>query len=112
MEFEICDRELRKIFLDKRALVQAYGTQQADLILQRLAEIYAVDNFEMLKKLPGPRLHPLTNNRKGQYSVDLLFPYRLIIEPANDKQSKRPDGSIVWRKVTKVRILEIANTHE
>ena len=112
MEFEICDRELKKIFLDKRALVHAYGTEQADLILMRLAEIYAVDNFEILKKVPGPRLHPLTGNRKGQFSVDLLFPYRLIIEPANDNQSKKPDGTIVWKRVTKVRILEIANTHE
>ena len=26
------------------------------------------------------RCHPLTNNRKGQYAVDLVHPYRLVFE--------------------------------
>ena len=26
------------------------------------------------------RCHPLSNNRKGQYAVDLVHPYRLVFE--------------------------------
>ena len=34
---------------------------------------------EMIKYHIG-RCHPLTNNRKGQYAVDLVHPYRLVFE--------------------------------
>ena len=31
------------------------------------------------------RCHPLTNNRKGQYAVDLVHPYRMIFEKHGNK---------------------------
>lgn len=112
MEILFCDRDFQTLILDKRGLTRKYGPLMADLILQRLAEMIAADNLEELKKLPGPRLHPLKANRKGQFSVDLVFPRRLIFEAANERQSRRPDETIIWARVTKIRILEITDTHE
>lgn len=112
MEILFCDEDFQKLILDKRALTRKYGSRMADLIWQRLSEMIAADNLVELKMLPAARLHPLVGNRKGQFSVDLVHPLRLLFEAANDRQSKKPDGTVIWERVTKIRILEIADTHE
>jgi len=57
------------------------------------------------------RCHELTGDRKGQLSVDLKHPYRLIFEPNNDPRPSKPDGGLDWAMVSAVRILEITDTH-
>jgi proteic killer suppression protein len=59
-----------------------------------------------------PRLHPLKGIRKGQLSVDLDHPYRLLFEPASDPVPQLDGGGIDPSKITAVKILEIADTHE
>ena len=112
MEITFQDDDFGKMILDKRALVHKYGPRQADLIHQRLAEMIAAENLVELKKLPAARMHPLKSNRIGQFSVDLVHPQRLIFEPANTPSPRKPDGTYLWLKVTQVRIIEIADTHE
>ncbi|MFM8320247.1 MAG: type II toxin-antitoxin system RelE/ParE family toxin [Chloroflexota bacterium] len=110
MEFIFKNKDLEKIFLDKRALTHKYGPRMADLFHQRLAEIVAFENLEQLKSLPAPRLHALKGNRKGQFSLDLVHPLRLIIESAVNLPLKTAAAN--WSKITKVYIIEIADTHE
>ena len=38
------------------------------------------DTVEMMIQCHIGRCHPLINNRKGQYAVDLVHPYRLVFE--------------------------------
>ena len=52
----------------------------ADKIHQRIDEIGAADTVEMMIQFHIGRCHPLTQNRKGQYAVDLVHPYRLVFE--------------------------------
>ena len=47
-------------------------------IHQRIDEISAALNVEMLLQFKIGRCHSLLNNRKGQYAMDLIHPYRLI----------------------------------
>ena len=57
----------------------------AERIQMRISEISAVDTVEMLIRFHIGRCHPLTNNRKGQYAMDLVHPYRLIFEKHGDE---------------------------
>jgi plasmid maintenance system killer protein len=93
-------------------LIQRNGPRRAQLIRRRLDELHAAVALEDLRDLPGPRCHELRENRAGQLSVDLDYPYRLILEPANAPLPLKPDGGLDWTKVTSVRVLEIADTHE
>ena len=78
----------------------------------RLTQIEAADNLTVLKTLPGTRLHPLKGNRKGQFSVDLDHPYRLLFEADHNPVPSLESGGYDWNRITKVKILEIADTHE
>ncbi len=53
----------------------------------------------------------MSGNRKGQLSLDLKHPYRLLFEPAVDPVPLKPDGGLDWGQVTAVRIVEIKDTH-
>jgi len=96
---------------DDKLLVRRYGSKRAKLINRRLDEIRAAKNLEILRTLPGPRLHEYSGNYKGLLSVDLDGPYRLIIEPANNPIPKKEDGGLDWSKVTAARIKGIIDPH-
>lgn len=93
-------------------MVAKHGPKRARLLQRRLAEIRASANLGILGNLPGPRLHALTGNRRGQMSVDLDHPYRLILVPDHDPVPELPTGGTDLRKVARVMIIEIADTHE
>lgn len=80
--------------------------------MQRLSELHAAETLSDIRRLPPPRCHELRGNRKGQLSVDLAHPYRLVFEPAGNPPPKKEDGGLDWTRVTGIRILEVADTHE
>jgi proteic killer suppression protein len=57
----------------------------ATLIHQRVDEIKAATSVEMLVQFSIGRCHPLQGDRKGEYAIDLVHPYRLIIEQEDDE---------------------------
>lgn len=89
-----------------------WGDRRGRLVIRRLDEIRDSANMAVLKTLPGARLHPLLENRKGQYSVDLEHPYRLLFEIADDPVPQLEGGRVDYSKVSTVRILEVENTHD
>lgn len=44
--------------------------------------------------------------------MDLVHPYRLIFEPANEPAPLLSDGGLDWDRVTAVRIIGVDDTHE
>ena len=57
----------------------------AGKIHQRIDEITAADTVEMMMQFHIGRCHPLAQNRKGQYAMDLIHPYRLVFERYGDE---------------------------
>lgn len=55
--------------------------------------------------------HELTGNRKGQLSMDLDHPYRLIFKPGHDPVPERSEGGLDWRAVTEITIIGVVDTH-
>ena len=52
----------------------------AEKIQQRISEIMAADSVEQMIQFGIGRCHPLHQNRKKQYAVDLVHPMRLVFE--------------------------------
>jgi plasmid maintenance system killer protein len=111
VELSFANRKLAKELADEKSIMRNYGTDNGKRICQRLADLMAAVDLETLRHLPQLRAHELTADRAGQISVDLKHPYRLLILPDHDEVPRKPDGGLDWKRVTKVKILEIVDTH-
>ncbi len=80
MDITYKTRKLKKICPDAKAAEKAHGREMAEIIHQRIDEINAADNVEMMLQFHIGRCHPLKHDRKGQFAVDLVHPYRLVFE--------------------------------
>ncbi len=98
MEITYKTKKLEKICTDARIAEKTHGREMADKIHQRIDEISAADSVEMMIEFHIGRCHQLTQNRKGQYAVDLVHPYRMVFEK---------HGSIIQI----AHILEIVDYH-
>ncbi|MCR5702440.1 MAG: type II toxin-antitoxin system RelE/ParE family toxin [Lachnospiraceae bacterium] len=74
------NKKIEKVCTNAKMAERTYGKEMADKIHQRIDEIIAADTVEMMVQFHIGRCHPLTQNRKGQYAVDLIHPYRLVFE--------------------------------
>lgn len=111
MDVLFANNKLQKTLNDDKELIRVYGSQQAVLIKNRLTRLSDALNLAELRQLPQIRCHELVGNRKGQLSIDLKHPYRLILEVANEPVPTKADGGLDWASVTSVRILEIVDYH-
>ena len=64
---------------------RAYGREMADKIHQRIDELHAADTVERMIQWNTGRCHLLTQNRKGQYAMDLIHPFRLVFEKKGEE---------------------------
>ena len=104
-------RRLQKDCCDLKKSVRRWGARRSKLIRRRLDELRAAETLKDLRSLPTPRCHELKGNRKGQLSVDLDHPYRLIFEPAEEPVPAKPNGGIDWKKVRSILIIGVEDIH-
>ncbi len=76
-------RRLERVCTDYSVAKKTYGERMAVMIHRRIDEMTAAVSIEEMVKTGIGRCHHLSNNRKGQYAVDLVHPYRLIIEESD-----------------------------
>ncbi|MBQ5961124.1 MAG: type II toxin-antitoxin system RelE/ParE family toxin [Firmicutes bacterium] len=98
MDITYKNNKIKKVCTDVKVAERTYGREMTDKIFQRIYEIDAADTVEMMIQFHIGRCHPLTQNRKGQYAVDLVHPYRLVFEKNGDE-------------IQIVNILEIVDYH-
>ncbi len=104
-------KKLAKACNSEAEMLRHFGQQRATKLGNRLLELKAATNLNDISRLPPARCHELTGSRKGQLSLDLGHPYRLIIIPANEPVPRKADGGLDWGRVTQVEVIEIADTH-
>ena len=102
---------VEKRLSDEKTLTRKYGSGQAKKIQQRLFELQAAEDLETLKTLPQIRAHELSGNRAGQISLDIKQPYRLLIKPDYEDPPRKDDGGLDWKKITKITIVKVEDTH-
>lgn len=98
MDITYGNRKIESICKDARVAERTYGRLMAGKIHQRIDEISAADTVEMMIQFHIGRCHSLIKNRKGQYAVDLIHPYRLVFEKSGEE-------------IQIVNILEIVDYH-
>ena len=114
MDIYFKNKKIAKSFNENKRLERDYGSVQAKLIGIRMMELRAAENLKVFwpPKSPPARCHELTKGqRKGQLSVDLQYPYRLIFVPDHDPVPRLKDGGLDWSCVTAIKILDVENTH-
>lgn len=80
MKVNYKNKQLEKICTDAQTAERKYGNKMAEKIHQRIDEITAAESADMLVKFKIGRCHQLKGNRKNQYAMDLIHPYRLIFK--------------------------------
>ena len=78
-------RKIEKVCTIASEAEKKYGSEMAEKIHQRIDEIDASDTIEEMVQYHIGRCNPLKGNRKVQYAMDLVHPYRLIIEQIGDE---------------------------
>ena len=85
MDITYKNKKIEKICTDAKTAERTYGREMADKTHQRIDEITAADTVEMMIHFHIGRCHPLSQNGKGQYAVDLVHPNRLVFEKKGDE---------------------------
>lgn len=111
MELAFLNTKIAKDLADERTILKKYGPDNGRRICQRLADLMAAENLETLRFLPQMRAHELAGDRAGQISVDVKHPRRLLLLPDHVELPRKPDGGLDWKRITKVKILGIIDTH-
>lgn len=80
MQITYKNRKIEKVCTKASEAEKTFGRQMAEKIHQRIDEITAADTIEEMVQFRIGRCHPLKGDRKDQYAVDLVHPYRLVFE--------------------------------
>ncbi len=113
MDITFASTKLRKEMNEAKSMVRTYGPRQAKVLQIVLASLRAAGNLAIFAPPYSPphRCHELTGNLKGQLSMDLVHPYRLLFEVANDPVPLRQQGGLDWSQVTAITVIKVENTH-
>lgn len=112
MDIQYKSKGLEKELTIEKEMVRRYGARQAKKLKSRLASLRAAMTLSDLRPYSPPeRCHELTGNRKGQLSVDLDHPYRLLFKPLESPAPRLQDGGLDWGRITGIMILDVEDTH-
>lgn len=78
MQVEFRTKKLEKQYRDSKQAIREYGEAVARRYVQRINIIKHAVDIEELERLPVIDCHLLKGNRKGEWSIKLTGPIRLI----------------------------------
>lgn len=84
MDVKYRNNKIWKVCTDASAARKKYGDEVARKIAQRVGEISAAPNVEMMIAVHIGRCHSLVGDRAGQYAVDLVHPLRMVFTKEGD----------------------------
>ena len=80
MRISFRTRILRRCYEDHREASRRWGNVVGEKYIQRIQILKSVPTFATLFDMRMLRIHPLTGNMRGHYSVTIHARWRLIIE--------------------------------
>jgi plasmid maintenance system killer protein len=111
MQISYINKKLAKLLGSQKEVMRTFGPDNGKRILRRLDQIATTETLAELATLPQTRVHELKADRNEQISVDVKHPHRLLMVPDHEETPRKPDGGLDWKRIRKVTILEIADTH-
>ncbi len=109
MKITFASIEVESLCKQAKLATKKLGALSAKKLQLRLSELFSAEH---VGELVAGRPHPLLNNRKGSFAVDLHGGDRLVFKPATQPPPAKPDGSIDWHKVTAITIVELGDYHD
>lgn len=103
-------RKLEKSLTDEKTMVATYGSR-AKKVNQRMKELKAAANLEVMRSIPAANCHSLTADRASEIAVDISPNWRITFEPENDPLPLQADGGLDWSAVTQIKIIEVTDYH-
>lgn len=110
MEISFTNSKLAKVCNSESKLRGEYGPVLARWIQQRLGELDAAVNLEVMRHLPG-NCHELKQNLKGLLAINLVGAERLAFKPDHEPLPTLAGGELDWSKVTKIIVVGIGDYH-
>lgn len=114
MVIMIRKRKLKLALEDHAVCQRRFGQDLARKLLVRMSTLAAASTLaDFWPPFSGPeRCHELKGDRKGQFSVDLVQPYRLLFS-STEKYSPADfdDERERWRAITEITIIAVEDTH-
>ena len=101
-------KKLEKSCNDFNRMQREYGAKIAKLLHQRLDDLKAIKNLEVMRMLPGG-CHKLKGDRKVQFGINLTRNYRLVFESCESTSLNSYDGD--WSQIIAIEIIEITDYH-
>jgi proteic killer suppression protein len=111
MHVEFIDQRLKKACEDKATRQRSLHKSAADKLAQRLDDLRAAANLDLVRYLPGS-WEELSGDRRGQFSCRLDKKLRLVIRPTRQPPPVKPDGGLDWAAIDAVTVLEVVNYHD
>ncbi|PTB17331.1 killer suppression protein [Trinickia symbiotica] len=113
MDITFANKALCKQLNEEKAMIKTHGPLRAKKLKIAMVKLRAAPNLGIFAPPMSPphRCHELTGNRKGQLTVDLDHPYRLVFKARHDPLPERPEGGLDWSRVTAIEITGIEDTH-
>jgi plasmid maintenance system killer protein len=105
MELFFDDRNLERACMMEGESIQAWGEKRAAVVRRRIAQLSAAEHLAVLTTLPPLQFSP--GDRPGEFTIDVLHPYRLSLAPWLDPLPRSRDGGLALAQVTTIRILAI-----
>jgi plasmid maintenance system killer protein len=102
--------KLARSLTEAKEIQKAFGVMSKK-VNQRMKEISASDNLEVLKTLPAANCHELKGDRKGEFAVDISGNYRIVFIPDHQPVPVKDDNSIDCIKITHIEILGTEDYH-
>lgn len=110
MDLHFKDKDIEELCNVQKTAVRRLGAICAKILRRRLDNLRAASSLEVMRNLPG-RCHELKGDRKGELSLDLEQPLRLLFEAVGENIYKEDTG-LDWALVKSVKILGMEDTHE
>lgn len=92
-------------------LKKRHGQKMAELITKRLGQLQAMENLSLATKFPQLRCHELKGDRKGELTIDLIHPRRIVFTIAQNPYPAKEDGGLDWSQVRTIQIEQIEDYH-
>lgn len=113
MNISFSSNKLQKQLSDEKEMKKAFGVLRSKRLKIVMATLSAARSLAIFAPPYSPphRCHELIGDRKGQLTMDLGHPYRLVFVQNETPKPVNEFGGLDWSKVGSILIIEIADTH-
>ena len=110
MKYTFKNKKLEKSLTLDKEIFKSYGAI-ARKVKQRMSEIESFETLEALASLPALRVHLLSGDKKGLWSITIMKNWRIIFEIDQDPVPHLEDGGVDKVQVTCIKILSVEDYH-